>query len=281
MDEIAAKQVLLDFEVIILIALFAGLIWFSWLRKRRAGDESLVRDFDGFDVALMFFPALLFLFNPLLELYAAKSSTGGESENSGAISVEAMVINIAYFLFVGLMTFGIIEWVRNRSVIRLFGLQRLSLASIVVFTIVGGVASIVICAWALGSVSQVFLQKLFGELAAQDTVETLQGSNSALQLTFSILMACVAAPLVEEFLFRGYMYGALRDATNPLFSAVIAGALFAVVHGNLPALLPLWAFALLLTAVYEWTKCLWVPIGMHAFFNGANILLMRFPEAVQ
>jgi membrane protease YdiL (CAAX protease family) len=55
---------------------------------------------------------------------------------------------------------------------------------------------------------------------------------------------------------------------------VIIGGLFAVVHGNLPALLPLWVFSLLLTIAYEATRCLWVPIGMHAFFNAANIVLM-------
>lgn len=280
MDEIAAKQVLLDFEIIVLIALFAGIGVFSRFRRRAAAEAGGDEDFDGYDLALMFFPALLFLFNPLLELYAAKSPAV-DSEPGPGISVYAMLINIAYFFFVGMMTYGIIEWVRNRSVVEIFGLRRLSFPSIVVFTIVGGVASIVICAWALGNVSQSFLERVFSELAAQETVEAIQQSESATQVGFSILMACIAAPLVEELLFRGYMYGALKKATNPIFSAVIVGALFAVVHGNLPALLPLWAFSILLCCAYEWTRCLWVPIGMHAFFNGANILLMRFPEAFQ
>lgn len=280
MDEIAAKQVLLDFEVIVLIALFAGIGVFSWFRRRVAAEGGEKDDFDGFDLALMFFPALLFLFNPLLELYAAKSPAVDSGGSSG-VSVYAMLINIAYFFFVGLMTYGIIEWVRNRSVVEIFGLRRLSFPSIVVFTIVGGVAAIVICAWALGNVSQSFLERVFTDLAAQETVEALQQSESTVQVAFSIVMACIAAPLVEELLFRGYMYGALKKATNPIFSAVIIGALFAVVHGNLPALLPLWAFSILLCCAYEWTRCLWVPIGMHAFFNGANILLMRFPEAFQ
>lgn len=283
MDELAAKQVLLDFEIIMLIALGGGIGLFAFLRSRRGIEAAPGADFDGFDLALMFFPALLFLFNPLFEVFVAQNEaegTAGSSEPAG-ITVGSMLVNLFYFTFVGLMTYGIIEWVRNRRVVDLFGLKRLSLPAIVVYSILGGVASLVVCAWALGDVSQTFLEKVFRDLAAQDTVESLQQSTTPLQLAFTVVMACVFAPVVEELLFRGYMYGAVKQATNPIFSAVVVGGLFSVVHGNLPALLPLWAFAILLCLAYEWTRCLWVPIGMHALFNAANIILMRIPEHVE
>ena len=108
-----------------------------------------------------------------------------------------------------------------------------------------------------------------------------QESNSVVHLVLSIVMACIAAPVVEEFLFRGYMYGTLRRLTNPVFAAVVIGALFAVVHGNLPALLPLWVFSILLSFAYEMTRCLWVPVGMHVFFNVANIVLMLMPDGAE
>lgn len=145
----------------------------------------------------------------------------------------------------------------------------------------GGVASLVICAWAVGEFSTSYLEGIFGELEVQEPVKMFQESDSLMHLSLSILMACVAAPVVEEFLFRGYMYGTLRRLTNPVFAAVIIGGLFAVVHGNLPALLPLWVFSLLLSIVYEVTRCLWVPVGMHIFFNAANIVLMLMPEAAE
>ncbi|MEM6915397.1 MAG: CPBP family intramembrane glutamic endopeptidase [Verrucomicrobiota bacterium] len=179
------------------------------------------------------------------------------------------------------MTFGIIEWVRNRRVVELFGLKRLSLSLVVIYTIFGGVASLVICGWAMGGLSQELMERVFTDLAAQESVETLRESKSVPFLILSIVMACIAAPLVEELLFRGYMYGAVKEATNPIFSAVVIGALFSVVHGNLPALIPLWAFSILLCLAYEWTRCLWVPIGMHAFFNAANIVLMTVPQTAE
>lgn len=280
MDELAAKRVLLDFEIILLLALVLGAGFFAIVRKLRPPRNRPLPDFDGFDLVLMFFPALLFLLNPVFEVLV----TGG-GENAGAEHVPAnegswsLVVNIAYFFFVGVMTYGILEWIRNRRVSELFGLRNLRPAPIIFYSIVGGFVSLLICAWGVGTFSQDYLEGIFNHLSAQETVESLQSSDSRVQLGLSIVMACIAAPVVEEMLFRGYMYGALKRATNPVFSMVVIGGLFAVVHGNLPALLPLWAFSILLCCAYEWTRCLWVPIGMHAFFNAANIVLMLEPGA--
>lgn len=280
MDEIAAKHVLLDVEIVALLVLATGVAFYALARKARGASPFGSGAFDGYDLVLVFFPALLFLFNPALDLAIAKreatmdAGSGGTGE--GAPAIATMVVNIVYFAFVGTMTFGILEWVRGRRVSELFGLRRRSFPVVLFISLAGGILSVALCAKVVGDLSSGFLEKIFTDLAAQETVERLQETQSPLFLVFSIVMACVAAPLVEELLFRGYFYGVVRQVTGPLFAAVVVGALFATVHGNLPALLPLWAFALLLCLAYELSGSLWVPIGMHAVFNGANILLMRF-----
>ncbi len=281
MDELAAKQVLLDFELITLIALAVGVSFYALLRRVRRHEPSLEPDdYDMFDLVLMFFPAILFLMNPIIEAVTAASGNAKPVEPPKNDIFSAFV-NIGYFAFVGIMTCGIIEWIRNRRVVDLFGLRELSLPKILVISILGGVASMLICAWAVGEFSTSYLEGIFGELEVQEPVKMFQESSSIVHLSLSILMACIAAPVVEEFLFRGYMYGTLRRLTNPVFAAVIIGGLFAVVHGNLPALLPLWVFSILLCLAYEMTRCLWVPVGMHVFFNGANIVLMLMPESAK
>jgi len=281
MDELAAKQVLLDFELITLIALAVGVAYYALLRRVQRREPSLEPvDYDMFDLVLMFFPAILFLMNPIVEAVMAASgkATPVEPPKNDIFTV---FVNIGYFAFVGIMTCGIIEWIRNRRVVDLFGLRELSLPKIIVISILGGVASLLICAWAVGEFSSQYLEGVFGELEVQEPVKMFQESKSIVHLSLSILMACIAAPVVEEFLFRGYMYGTLRRLTNPVFAAVIIGGLFAVVHGNLPALLPLWVFSILLCLAYEMTRCLWVPVGMHVFFNAANIVLMLMPESAE
>lgn len=284
MDELAAKQVLLDIELITLIALAMGLFFYWIFRRFRRGDlieGSVPDDYDGFDLILMFFPAILFLMNPIVEAVIAGNKTPETPEKPVENGIGAVLVNIGYFAFVGIMTYGIIEWIRNRRVVDLFGLRRLSVPRIIILSIFGGIVSLAVCAWGVGSFSNFFLEDIFGELDLQEPVKMLQESDSVIHLGLSILMACIAAPVVEEILFRGYMYGTIRRLTNPLFAAVIIGGLFAVVHGNLPALLPLWAFSILLCLAYELTGCLWVPVGMHVFFNAVNIVLMLLPESVE
>lgn len=281
MDELAARHVLLDFELIALIALAMGVLFYALLRrirKREAPLESV--DYDIYDFFLMLFPAVLFLLNPIVEAVMAASGTVKPVEKPKN-EISAVLVNIGYFTFVGIMTCGIIEWIRNRRVVDLWGLRVLSLPKIVIFSILGGVASLLICAWGVGGFSSSFLEGVFGKLEVQEPVKMFQESNSVIHLVLSIVMACIAAPIVEEFLFRGYMYGTLRRLTNPVFAAVVIGGLFAVVHGNLPALLPLWVFSILLSFAYEMTRCLWVPVGMHVFFNVANIVLMLMPDGAE
>lgn len=285
-DEIAAKHVLLDFELVALIALAMGVLVYRFahrLRRATGPEDGLSAgsvDYDGFDLVLMFFPAMFFLVNPIAEVLLTKTAAAPRgTEETKALDTTSALLTIVFFGFVGVMTYGLIEWVRNRRVSDLFGLRRLRLANIIVISILGGVFSLLLCGWIVGDFSSHFIEGLFGELELQAPVQMLQESNSFTHLALSIGMACVAAPLVEEFLFRGYMYGTLRQLTHPVFAAVVVGALFAVVHGNLPALLPLWVFSLLLCLAYEWSGCLWVPVGMHVFFNAANIVLMLMPEA--
>ena len=284
-DEIAAKYVLLDFELITLIALAIGVFAYAMTRRFRGapleGSVSGGSDYDLFDLFLMFFPALLFLINPIAEAIMAGREKPDSPPVEAPAGIVAVLMNLGYFGFVGVMTYGIIAWVRNRNVAELFGLRRLRLANIVILSLLGGIFSLLLCGWIVGDFASRYLESLFGDLDLQEPVKMLRDSDSQLHLVLSIAMACIAAPLVEEFLFRGYIYGTVRHLTHPVFAAVIVGALFAVVHGNLPALLPLWVFSILLCLAYEFSRSLWVPVGMHIVFNAANIVLMMMPESAE
>lgn len=282
-DEAAAKFVLLDFELLALLALALGVGAYAILRPRRMQwmAPAGAADFDFFDLILMFFPALLFLLNPVIEAWVSMraATEGAEAavadKTKGGIG--AILTNLGYFLFVGVMTYGLLEWVRNRRVSELFGLNRLRLAPILLYSILGGVFSVWICGVVIGDFTSRYLEGIFGKLELQEPVRLLRESNSPVYLGLSIFLACGVAPLVEEMLFRGYIYGTVRRLTHPIFAILVVGAIFAVVHGNLPALLPLWIFSILLCLAYEWSGSLWVSIGMHAFFNATNIVMMMIP----
>lgn len=96
-------------------------------------------------------------------------------------------------------------------------------------------------------------------------------------LAYAILYP-VAAPVAEEFLFRGVLFKGLRDGLRGPFgralavglAALVSGAIFGALHlgGGQDAFIPvLIALGVLLALAYEWSGTLYVPIVIHALNN--------------
>ena len=82
-------------------------------------------------------------------------------------------------------------------------------------------------------------------------------------------------------IFRGYVFPVAKKFGGSVAAALFSALIFAGAHGNVAALLPLFAFGLLLVAVYEFTGSMWAPIAVHALFNGTTVaiqFLARFAE---
>ena len=80
----------------------------------------------------------------------------------------------------------------------------------------------------------------------------------------------LAAPLCEEFLFRGLLQGGLRRSL-PAWQAIgIAAALFAIVHPP-AAMLPVFVLGLCAGYAYERSGALLAPMLVHALYNAAML----------
>ena len=97
------------------------------------------------------------------------------------------------------------------------------------------------------------------------------GSNEgAGLLALSAGLTCVVAPICEEFLFRGFIFTALRNWCGTLPAAVITGLLFGGVHyGSAPVLdlVPLAALGFGLCLLYRYTGSLYPSIVAHSLNN--------------
>jgi membrane protease YdiL (CAAX protease family) len=85
-------------------------------------------------------------------------------------------------------------------------------------------------------------------------------------------------PPAEEMLFRGILYGWIKQAGFPRLALWGTALLFAAVHVNLVSFIPLAVLALVLTALYERTDNLLAPITAHALFNALNFTLLYLLE---
>ncbi len=101
-------------------------------------------------------------------------------------------------------------------------------------------------------------------------VKEIGGNSGRLGILAACAVTCVVAPICEEFLFRGFIFGSLRNWRGPWPAAAITGALFGLVHGvSAPAvdLLPLAFLGFVLCVVYQQTGSLYPCIALHLLNN--------------
>ena len=111
----------------------------------------------------------------------------------------------------------------------------------------------------------------------QAAVQALQ--DPSLTVADKIVMGVIVvvfAPLVEEALFRGILYPALKQRGYPRLALWGSSTLFAAVHFNMATFLPLLILALVLVYLYETFQNLLVPVAAHAVFNAVNFLALIF-----
>ena len=104
----------------------------------------------------------------------------------------------------------------------------------------------------------------------QDLPERLGTNGPTLSVIGVIVLITVFAPLAEEILFRGYIYGALRNLRGIWPAAIVTGTLFGLVHaGSAPVgfLVPLGVFGFGLCLLREFGGSLYPCMALHALNN--------------
>jgi len=93
--------------------------------------------------------------------------------------------------------------------------------------------------------------------------------------------AVVVAPVCEETIFRGYLYGVLKRHFGVAGAAITVSVIFAAIHLHMPVIAGLFILALIFTLVYEVTKSLTGAIICHALFNALSLIgIILFPESI-
>ena len=119
------------------------------------------------------------------------------------------------------------------------------------------------------------LESIFGELKQQDVVRIYQEAHQVSIRILLAMMAVIIAPIVEEVVFRGYIYPVCKRYTGRIVATFVSSLFFSAVHFHIPALLPLFILAIALTIAYELSGSIWVPISIHACFNGFTLIMQE------
>ncbi len=163
---------------------------------------------------------------------------------------------------------------RGRNVDSLGGFSRLGFSR----TFFTG-AILVLAAYPFVLIADVITQRVLNvEPSRQGIVELFTNSQSLAQRALVITLAVAMAPLVEEFVFRFFLYGVLRRYVGRFAGLIVNAALFAAVHSHLPSAAPLFVLGACFTLAYEWSGSILVSMTMHALFNALQLVALAFPE---
>lgn len=142
-----------------------------------------------------------------------------------------------------------------------FGLRRIPLRTGIKWAAIGfGCFYVLSIIWAVA----------LGIDESDDLAQKLGADESTLNLVAVTGLVTIAAPICEEFFFRGFLFPAVWRAIGLWPAVVVDGIMFGAVHaGGTDAkfLVPLAAFGAVLCLVYRYSGSLLPCMGLHAVNN--------------
>lgn len=186
-----------------------------------------------------------------------------------------LLANFLLSIFVVLVIATLLQF-RGFDVTALAGFHRISF-----FRTLGTGAILLFFAYPLIGFSEGINQRFFGGGSSkQSIVEFFSTSGTIKQRVMIIVFAVAIAPVVEEFVFRFFIYGVLKRYVGCLLGVILSSLLFAAAHAHLPSFVPLFVLGSCLAIAYEWSDSILVSMTMHSVFNSLTLTALAFPEII-
>ena len=97
----------------------------------------------------------------------------------------------------------------------------------------------------------------------------------SIQAWAAVLLFMVAAPVLEELLFRVFLFNLLRQKLGLMPASVLSSILFGIYHGNAVQMAYAFCMGMAFSLLYDHDHRIPVPIILHASANAAVYFLLR------
>lgn len=195
----------------------------------------------------------------------------GVSFHSVSENVFSSVLSVVIYGLTLLIVMGLPWWVRKYKT----NLKDVGLARMLSWTDIGlAPAGFIIYFLTTAVVAYGVSQLIPGiDLSqAQDTGFSNISKNYEYTLAFITLI--ILAPVAEEVLFRGYLYGKLRKII-PIWAAIlITSLLFGMIHGQWNVGIDVFILSIVLCSLREVTGSIWAGILLHMMKNGLAFYIL-------
>lgn len=106
-----------------------------------------------------------------------------------------------------------------------------------------------------------------------DVYAKLLGQATWFTLILNLVLAGALAPIVEEMLFRGVIFGSLQAHFGKWTAAAISAIIFSLLHFQVYGFFPRFVLGLVLVYAYDKYKSLYPAVALHALNNIVATLL--------
>lgn len=162
-----------------------------------------------------------------------------------------------------------IKQVRNLPVIASLRLSRLNRSAFV--ELLKGLGWYILLSLSLLILAQIFYSGFDPE---QEQDIGLSASDSPLRLGLMFLLLVVLTPLVEEIMFRGFMFPGMRNSWGWLAAALVSAGLFGLMHGQINVGLDTAAMGFVAARLRHQTDSLTPAILLHSIKNSVAFAIV-------
>lgn len=140
---------------------------------------------------------------------------------------------------------------------------------------------------AIGQIVAILLMLTYQNVEPEQTAvkQVKAAASSTSLLVLLILSVITIVPIIEEFLFRGFLQNWLKKFMGQWKAVASTSFIFALFHftssqgmGNIELIVSLFVLSCFLGFIYERQKSLWAPISLHAIFNAVSIILIFYVD---
>lgn len=117
------------------------------------------------------------------------------------------------------------------------------------------------------------------ETQTSGLVDAMLGGDHWVELLLTLLAVAVVPALGEEVVFRGILQRELEEYSGSLHLGVwLSAFIFSAIHFQFAGFFPRFFLGALLGYCFAWSRNLWVPILLHFFFNGMQVIGAYFMD---
>ncbi|MDQ2086926.1 type II CAAX endopeptidase family protein [Herbivorax sp. ANBcel31] len=195
-----------------------------------------------------------------------------ENQIQGFIFEKMPIILIASF-FISVAIYLIIFKIRKINILEAGGFSKMkfiNIPSLLIFSVAINIflSFVIVAIEGFMSSDEIFLKH-------EELMNIIMGSSNIFLLLISV---GILFPVLEEVVFRGFIFSELKKNMNVIWAVIIQALLFGLVHLNIVQGTYAFFLGIILACVYIWTKSIWAPIIVHIVFNSYSVLANEYPQ---